>query len=187
MVGFREVYCKYRFDVGADRLGPDMPFSHWRLYFRRVGRELCLRKFKRFGKGAEFRPGAYAVTCSRIEIGDRVTIRPQSMLFADPRPDGSGIIIEDDVLLGSGVHIYTVNHRFDDTSIPISEQGHSLSRTVVLESGCWIGANVTILPGITIGQNAVVGAGSVVTKPLAARAVYAGSPAKLVRVIEEQA
>lgn len=126
MVGFREVYCKYRFDVGADRLGPDMPFSHWRLYFRRVGRELCLRKFKRFGKGAEFRPGAYAVTCSRIEIGDRVTIRPQSMLFADPRPDGSGIIIEDDVLLGSGVHIYTGNHRFDDTSIPISEQGHAL-------------------------------------------------------------
>ncbi len=49
----------------------------------------------------------------------------------------------------------------------------------------WLGANVTVLPGVTIGDDAVVGAGSVVTKDVPARTVAVGSPARLVRTIEE--
>jgi acetyltransferase-like isoleucine patch superfamily enzyme len=138
---------------------------------------LCKSKFAHFGTGAEFRPGAYAVVCSKISIGDNVVIRPGAMLFADPRPDGAGITIEDDVLLGSGVHIYVANHRFSAQSGPIIDQGHDPSRTVVLRRGCWVGANAILLPGVEIGECAVVGAGSVVTKPVAAHLAVAGNPA----------
>ena len=64
-------------------------------------------------------------------------IRPDSMLFADPREGGAGITIEDDVMLGSGVHIYVHNHRFDDPNIPIIDQGSFVSSPVVLKKGCW--------------------------------------------------
>ena len=76
---------------------------------------LATQKFQQFGLEAEFRPGAYAVTCSKIKLGNRVVIRPGTMLFADPRNTNEGeILIEDDVMLGSGVHIYVANHRFDN-------------------------------------------------------------------------
>lgn len=101
--------------------------------------------------------------------------------MADPRQDGAGITIEDDVLIGSAVHIYTQNHRFDDPSLPIIDQGHSPSRPVTLKRGCWVGAAAIVLPGVTIGENAVVGAGSIVTSDIPANAVAVGSPARIVR------
>lgn len=146
---------------------------------------LCRDKFAHFGIDAQFRPGAYAVGCSRIALGDRVVIRPGSQLHADPRPDGAGIVVEDDVLIGGGVHIYVDKHAFDDRDRPIAAQGHAPSRGVVLRRGCWIGANVTILPGVTIGENAVVGAGSVVTRDIPPYVVAAGNPARVIRAIRD--
>lgn len=106
------------------------------------------------------------------------------MLFADPRPGKNGsIIIENDVMLGAGIHIYVANHIYDRNESNIIEQGHHEAKTVHLKEGCWIGANVTILPGVTIGNNAVVGAGSIVTKSVPDRTVYAGNPAKLIKKI----
>jgi acetyltransferase-like isoleucine patch superfamily enzyme len=165
----------------TDRIGPDIPWTHWRLLFPTAMRRLCLRRFAGFGEGADFRPGAYAVGCSRISIGSRVVVRPGSQLHADTREGGAGITIEDDVLLGGGVHIYVDKHVFDDPARPIIEQGYVASRRVVLKRGCWIGANAIILPGVTIGENAVVGAGSVVTRDVASRTVVVGSPARVIR------
>lgn len=165
----------------ADRLGPDMPWTHWRLYVKSLMRQLCHSKFQHFGKDAEFRPGAYAICCSKISIGSRVVVRPGCMLFADPRPDGAGIFIEDEVMMGSGVHIYVHNHRYDDPELPIIDQGHCPSQPVVLQRGCWVGARSVILPGVTVGRNAVVGAGSVVTKDVPAGAVMVGVPARLIK------
>ncbi|RYY14386.1 MAG: acyltransferase, partial [Chitinophagaceae bacterium] len=54
---------------------------------------------------------------------------------------------------------------------------------VVLKKGCWIGANAIILPGVTIGENSVVGAGSIVTKSIPDRVVAVGSPARVVKKI----
>lgn len=173
----RELIARIRFWRTADRIGPDMPWTHWRLHFPSTQRALCRRKFRRFPDSAEFRPGAYAVACSKIEIGERVVIRPGTMLFANPDSKDAGIIIEDGVLLGSGVHIYNANHAFHDPNTPIIDQGHSPARQVVLRRGCWIGANATILAGVEVGENAVVGAGSVVTKSVPARAIAVGNPA----------
>lgn len=172
-----------RFWNTADRIGPDMFGTHWKLHFKSTMVKLCKRKFKYFHDTAEFRPGAYAVGCSRISIGKRVVIRPGTMLHADTRENGAGIIIEDNVLIGSGVQIYVDTHKFDDPNIPLIDQGYYESREVVLRNGCWIGANTIILPGVTIGENAVVGAGSIVTKDISSRTVAVGNPAKIMRAI----
>lgn len=144
---------------------------------------LCKRKFKKFSDTSEFRPGAYAVCCSKISIGERVVIRPGTMLFASPGVNGAGIIINNDVLIGSGVHFYTANHTFKDVNVSIIDQGHDASQEVVLEKGCWIGANAILLAGVTIGENSVIGAGSIVTQSIPAGVVAAGNPAKIIKNI----
>ena len=179
-----EIINRWHFWSGADRLGPDMLATHWRLHFKSLMKDLCEKKFQRFGSGAEFRPGAYAVCCSKISLGDRVIIRPGCMFFADPRDGGAGICIENDVMLGSAVHIYVANHHFKNQTIAIIDQGHDPSKPVLLKSGCWIGAGVIILPGVTIGENSVVGAGSVVTKDVPPATVAAGNPAQIIRNIK---
>lgn len=180
-----EIRDRLRFWAAADRLGPDVPLTHWRLYLRSTMRSLCESKFLYFGVDAEFRPGAYAIGCSKIRLGNRVVIRPGCMFFADPREGGAGITIEDDVMLGSSVHIYVHNHRYDDSSKPIIDQGHYDSEHVLLQKGAWVGAGSIILSGVTIGRNAVVGAGSVVTKDVPECVVVAGNPARLIRRLEK--
>jgi len=160
-----------------------MPLTHWMLYFKMAGRFLCKRRFGQFDASSEFRPGAYAVFCSNIKIGKNIVIRPQSMLFAAPGTE-AGIVIEDDVLLGAGVHIYVTKHKFSDSSVPIIKQGYEMSRGVLIKSGSWIGANSVILPGVTIGKNSVIGAGSVVTKSVPEFVVAAGNPCRIIRKIE---
>lgn len=180
-----EIRSRIKFWRAADRLGPDVPWTHWRLHFKSTMLTLCKSKFKHFSDSAEFRPGAYSICCSKISLGSRVIIRPGTMLFADPRDDGAEIIIEDDVMLGSGVHIYVHNHRFEDPNIPIIDQGHLISSPVVLKKGCWIGAKAIILPGVTVGENSVIGAGSVVTKSIPSGVVAVGNPAVVKRKIGE--
>lgn len=179
-----EVRNKIKFWKTTDRIGPDIAWTHWNLFFRTRMIKLCKRKFCRFANSADFRPGAYAIGCSQITIGERVVIRPGTMLHGEANAIDLSIIIEDDVLIGSGVHIYVENHRFDNPNLPIIEQGHSEGKPVVLKKGCWIGANVIILPGVTIGENAVVGAGSIVTRNVEPYCVVGGSPARLLKVIK---
>jgi acetyltransferase-like isoleucine patch superfamily enzyme len=176
-----EAFSRIRFWNTADRLGPDIPSTHWRLHFKSAMVDLCKRKFKHFGDCAEFRPGAYAMCCSKISLGSRVIVRPGCMFFADMA--GGEIVIEDDVMLGCGVHIYVNNHRFDDLKKSIIDQGYYPSKSVVLKKGCWIGGNAIILPGITVGENSVIGAGSVVANSIPDRVVAVGNPAKVIREI----
>lgn len=180
-----EFFQRLSYWRAADRLGPDVPSTHWQLHFKSAMLRVCRAKFRHFGEGAEFRPGAYAIVCSKISLGNRVVIRPGCMLFADPRPDGAGIVLEDDVMLGSGVHIYVNNHRFDDVTRPIIDQGHSESAEIVVKRGAWVGANSVLLPGVIIGENAVVGACSVVTRDIPPRTVAAGNPARVVKSLED--
>lgn len=176
---------KILFWLRADRLGPDIPLTHFLLHFKRSQKYICSKKFYKFGVGSEFRAGAYAVCTKSISIGDRVVIRPGSMFFAssDISEHVAHIIIENDVLIGSACHIYVSNHNFESVDKIISLQGHSSVKPVVLKRGCWIGANVTILPGVVVGENAVVGAGSVVTKSVPPHTVFAGNPARIVKTI----
>lgn len=166
--------------IKCDRLGPDIPLTHFLLFFPKLNNWICRKKFKYFGKNSEFRPYAYAICASKICIGNNVVIRPGTMIFADTEEDGN-VIIEDDVLIGPGVHFYVNNHRFDNPRVPISKQGYYESKGICVQKGAWIGANSIILLGVTIGKNAVVGAGSVVTKDIESNTVVCGNPAKEIK------
>lgn len=145
---------------------------------------LCRRKLKRFGNNAEIRPFAFVGGCSNISIGDNVVIRPLSVLFANPVSEFNGkgsITIEDNVLFGPAVRLFTGKHRFSDVTVPISVQGVEIPQDIVIRTGSWIGAGTTILPGVTIGRNAVIGAGSVVTRNIPDGALAVGAPAQVIR------
>lgn len=92
--------------------------------------------------------------------------------------DLGGIEISDRVLIGPNVTITSVNHPLD----PAKRRGLEL-KPVKIEENAWIAANATILPGVTVGKNAVVAAGAVVTKDVPANSVVAGIPAKVIKKI----
>ena len=179
-----EVIQRIKYWKRADRIGPDVPTSHWKLYFRSSMVKLCQHKFKHFDGTAEFRAGSYATGCSRISIGKRVIVRPLSYFQSDASEFGGDITIEDDVMLGPAVHIYTNNHASSASDRPLIDQGYSKVAGVTLKRGCWIGANVTLLPGVTVGENSVVGAGSIVTKDIPARTIAAGVPARIIKTLD---
>lgn len=187
MVTIKELLKRLEFWRDCDRMGPDIPLTHWRLYFKSTMKDLCSRKFKNFGEHSEFRPGAYAECCSKISIGKHVVIRPTTFLFADPTPGGGGITIEDKVLIGPGVHFYTNNHKFDAVDKLIYDQGYpdpTVDDSIVLRTGCWIGGGAILLPGVEVGKNSVVAAGAIVTKSVPDFAVVAGSPARVLRYLQ---
>ncbi|MBF0216008.1 MAG: acyltransferase [Candidatus Omnitrophica bacterium] len=166
-----------------DRIGPDMPLTHWKLYFKSTMLRLCKEKFAYFDESAEFRPGAYAIVCSKIRIGKGVVIRPGTILHAHPGENGPGITIEDNVAIAYGVKIFLANHRYDDPDVPILFQGYSEPREAILKKGCWVGANTVITKGVVIGENSVVGAGSIVTEDIPDRVMAAGVPARVIKKI----
>ena len=92
--------------------------------------------------------------------------------------DMGGITIEDDVLIGPKVNLITENHPLD----PLDRQA-LLLKPILIKRNAWIGAGATILPGVTIGENAVVAAGAVVSKDVPANTVVGGVPAKIIKTI----
>ena len=86
------------------------------------------------------------------------------------------------VNLAQGITVTALNHNFSDTTKRIDEQGIS-TNPVTIEDDVWIGANAVILPGVTIGQHAVVAAGAVVTADVPANTVVGGVPARIIKKI----
>lgn len=104
-----------------------------------------------------------------VIVGDRVTIKSGVQLW-------DGIRIEDDVFIGPNV-------TFTNDPFPRSKQYPEHFFQTVIQKGASIGANATILPGITIGQKAMIGAGAVVTKNVPPNAVVVGNPAQIVNYV----
>ena len=92
--------------------------------------------------------------------------------------DMGGIIIEDDVLIGPKDNLITENHPLDP-----ADRQTLLLKPIVIKRNAWIGAAATILPGVTVGENAVVAAGAVVSKDVLPNTVVAGVPARSVKSI----
>lgn len=109
-----------------------------------------------------------------VELGDN------SGLGINCRISGR-TIIGNNVMMGPNVCIFTRNHRFDRTDIPMNQQGMTPERPVIIEDDVWIGANATILPGVTISKGAIVGAGAVVTNNVPEYAVVGGNPARVLK------
>lgn len=95
--------------------------------------------------------------------------------------DGNGgIEIGKNSLLGNKAELISGNHIFDDPKTPIKLQGTKLGRVTIGED-VWLSTHVIVLPGVTIGDGSVIGAGSVVTKDIPSYSVAAGVPAKIIR------
>lgn len=126
-------------------------------------------------KGARIGAGCNICAQTLIEgdvvMGDRVTVKSGVQIW-----DGS--VIGDDVFIGP-------NATFSNDLYPRSKQYPDEFHGVTIKNGASIGANATLLPGVTIGEKALVGAGAVVTKDVPARAVVVGNPAKIIRYLED--
>lgn len=96
--------------------------------------------------------------------------------------DGGGVEIGDDVFIGPNVGIYTANH---PTDVRRREKGYEWALPVKIHDKVWIGGGVTILPGVTIGANTVIAAGSIVTKDIPANVIAAGNPCKVIKETEK--
>ena len=97
--------------------------------------------------------------------------------------DVGKVIIGDDVQIGPNVSIYTASHPIH----PISRQsGYEYGIDVKIGDNVWIGGSTCILPGVTIGNNVVIGAGSVVTKDIPDNMIAVGNPCRVVREITEE-
>ena len=89
------------------------------------------------------------------------------------------------VILGPYCVIHSANHNMEALEVPVQQQGF-VELPVTIGDNVWLGARVTVLPGVTIGENAVIGAGSVVTKDIPADAIAVGNPAKVIRLRTEE-
>ncbi|MEE0902329.1 MAG: acyltransferase, partial [Methanobrevibacter sp.] len=95
--------------------------------------------------------------------------------------DQGGIFIGDNVLIGHNTCLLTLNHNEDP-----AKRANLLPAPVKIGNGAWLGSNVTVLPGVTIGDGAIIAANAVVTKDVDADTIVAGIPAKFVRKVNEK-
>ena len=93
-----------------------------------------------------------------------------------------GVKIGKYTMIGGQSYIISSNHKFDNIDVPYMLQGEN-TKEIIIGNNVWIGANCTILPGVTIGDNCIIAAGSVVTKSFQTNLMIAGNPAKIINEI----
>jgi acetyltransferase-like isoleucine patch superfamily enzyme len=164
--------------------------------------------FAKFGKRAVLMTPIRLSGEERIAIGNGVFIGPASWL--QTLPDGGdhavaisigdgtsiagscvisavrGVVIEEDVLFARNVYISDHIHKYQDFDKPILDQGVDKIAPVLIRRGAWLGQNVVICPGVTIGRGAVVGANSVVNRDVPDYSLAVGAPARVVKHRQEQ-
>lgn len=111
----------------------------------------------------------------RLSLGSDVYIGPDTYLGAY-----QPITIGANVLIGDHCHLTSGNHRFEKRTVPIRDQGVD-GAPIIVEDDVWLGSHVIVLPGVTIGTGAIVGAGSVVTKNVPPYEIWAGAPARFIK------
>ena len=117
--------------------------------------------YTEFGKNIKLGKGVFINTCCHFQ-------------------DNGGIEIGDGAMLGNNVTIVTLNHDLNPAT-----RANAFPQPVKIGKKVWLGANCTILPGVSIGDNAVIGAGSVVVKNIPANAIAVGNPARVIKYIQE--
>jgi acetyltransferase-like isoleucine patch superfamily enzyme len=117
-------------------------------------------------------PPVYSDHGLKIRVGRNVFINQACIVN-----DIGGIEIGDDVMIGPRVSLLTAGHPVD----PSRRRGQIVAAPIVIESNVWLGAGATVLQGVTIGSDAVVGAGAVVTHDVPPKTLVAGVPARVLR------
>lgn len=160
--------------------------------------------FGHYGRNVYIFPEVHIVRPKFISIGDNVTIgRATDIYVHPPRSERKGyvvqvgnnvhigshniigarksIVLEDNVLIGPHVMIGDHGHRYENVDVPIKMQDATEGRPIRIERDSWIGANVFILPNVTVGRHSVIGANSVVNHDIPPYSVVVGVPARVVK------
>lgn len=129
------------------------------------------RVFPSMGEGSIVSTPLTAVRPHMVKIGRNVVVMPGCLMMS-----AGGITIEDGAMIAANVQLISNNHDLYERQVITCKPVH-------IGRNAWIGAGATILPGVIIGDNAVVGAASVVTKNVPADTIVAGNPAKFIKRI----
>lgn len=127
----------------------------------------------KLGTGSIVATPLQAVCPDKVSIGERVFINANCLMMGR-----GGITIEDDVQIAANVQLISNNHDPYERMV-------LLCKPVTVKRGAWIGAGATILPGVTVGKHAIVGASAVVTHDVPDCAVVAGNPARVIKILDE--
>ena len=119
-------------------------------------------------------PPFYTAGGGEIRVGHNVFVNQNCTFY-----DLGGLDIADDVLIGPNVSIITASHPLE----PSQRRAITIGKPIVIQRNVWIAAGATILGGVTVGENSVVAAGSVVTKNVPPNTLVGGNPARLIRSI----
>lgn len=142
----------------------------------RAGKEKAIRElFGKAGRNPNVLPGFRCDNGLNIEVGDEFLANYNVTIL-----DIAGVFMGDNVWIGPGALICTINH-------PLDKEGRrkhlGIARPIIIGNDVWIGGNVTVLPGVHIGNNVVVAAGAVVTKDVPDNTLVAGVPARKIRTL----
>lgn len=136
--------------------------------------ELMHMIFPIMGENSRVGTPLTAVRPHMVKIGRNVVVMPGCLMMS-----AGGIVIHDGAMIAANVQLISNNHDLYERQVITCKPVH-------IGKNAWIGAGATILPGVTVGDNAVVGAASVVTKDVAPWTIVAGNPAKLIKAIPTQ-
>lgn len=141
--------------------------------FMRCRGWLYARVMKKSGRNFQVSSGARLYSIKRLSVGDDVFIATNVVVNA-----GTDIILGSQVMLGIGAILVSGNHTLCNGSYRFGQMARS---PIAVGFGSWIGANSTLVAGASIPPSTLIGANSVVTKPLQFSGTYCGAPAKLIK------
>jgi maltose O-acetyltransferase len=143
-------------------------FSNWRVwYFQNV-----LKIMAKGGNPTMIGNNVYIAKADKVTFGSGCRINENVHI--------EKVNLGNDVLIAPNVSILSRMHEFQRTDIPMSMQGYREEKTVTIGDDVWLGRNVVVMPGVTIGKGAIVAAGAVVTKDVPEYAIVGGVPANVI-------
>ena len=152
---------------------PMQPFPGYRLGYWLRGKVVS-RLFKRCGRNPIVKNKCYFGDGSKISLGNNAQLGQNARLQGE-------IAIGDDCVMGPDVIIMATYHKIADPDVPIRLQGGG-ENPVVIGDDVWLGTRAIILPGVTLGNHCIVGAGAVVTKSFPDYSIVGGVPARILRM-----
>ena len=159
--GKKDVQTNHKFNLAV-------PFSEE--YFSLM-RELF---YNQIGENSIVYNQLTVVRPKNVKIGKNVTVMNGALMMS-----AGGITLEDNVLIAANVQLISNNHDPYDRYV-------ITCKPILIKEGAWVGAGATILPGVTVGKHAIIGANSVVSKDIPDYAVAVGCPAKVIKYLEKE-
>lgn len=131
-------------------------------------------------KSSDYRKKIYFDDISRCKLGNNILINYNTQFHVGYNNEAQ-IVIEDNVYIGPNTSINCISHQIGNSN---KRAGKNEYKSIIIKEGTWIGTNVTILQGVTIGKGCIIGAGSLVTKDCEENCLYVGIPARRVKKLD---